>query len=222
MKRSVIETVLGAAVLVIAIFFLVFSYKTADVRRISGYDITASFTGTGGLAVGDDVRISGVKVGSVNDLVLNPKNYLAIVKMSIKSDVKLPDDTAAIISSDSLLGGRYLELQPGASDTFLKEGGKIQYTQAPQNLEELLGKFIFSMQGSKKDESGAGNAATPSAGAASGAAATGQPLLSDTSSDAKGGTDQKKADIGASAPAVLPSAASQPSFQSSGAAQAHP
>jgi phospholipid/cholesterol/gamma-HCH transport system substrate-binding protein len=161
MKRSVIETVLGAVVLVLAGFFLAFSYKTADVRKVSGYEITASFSGTGGLAVGNDVRISGVRIGSVTNLTLDQKNYLARVTMSIDPSVKLPDDTAAIISSDSLLGGRYLELQPGASDDMLKPGGKLQYTQAPQNLEELLGKFIFSMQGAKKDEQQTSSAPGP-------------------------------------------------------------
>ena len=153
MKRSVIETILGAGVLLLAIVFLVFSYKTADVRRVSGYNVTAAFTGTGGLAEGDDVRISGVKVGSVNKLALDPQKYLAIVTISVDPTTKLPDDTSAIISSDSLLGGRYLELQPGGSDKMMKDGDRIQYTQAPQNLEQLLGKFIFSM-GAKDDKSG--------------------------------------------------------------------
>ena len=67
-------------------------------------------------------------------------------------DYKLPLDTAALISSDSLLGGRYLALEPGADEDFIKPGGKVQYTQAPQNLEQLLGQFIFSMQDEKKSE----------------------------------------------------------------------
>ncbi len=151
MKRSVIETVLGAVVLFLAGFFLVFSYRTADIKKVSGYEITASFSGIGGLGIGDDVRISGVKVGSVADVSLDQKNYLAVVTMSIEPSIKLPDDTAAVIASESLLGGRYMELQPGASETMLEKGGQIQYTQSPQNLEQLLGKFIFSMQSEKKD-----------------------------------------------------------------------
>ena len=151
MKRSVIETVLGAVVLLLAGFFLAFAYKTADVKKISGYRITASFSGIGSLGIGDDVRISGVKIGSVAGLSLNPESYLAMVTMSIDPSIKLPDDTAAIIASESLLGGQYMELQPGASETYLKDGDQIQYTQAPQNLEQLLGKFIFSLQSDKKD-----------------------------------------------------------------------
>ncbi len=151
MKRNVIETVLGAVVLIVAVVFLGFSYSSASVGDVDGYAITADFSGTGGLSIGDDVQISGVKVGSVSKIQLRPEDYRARVTMEIKNDVKLPDDSAAFISSESLLGGKYMELQPGGSEDMLKEGGHIEYTQAPQNLEQLLGKFIFSMEGGKKD-----------------------------------------------------------------------
>jgi len=154
MKRSVIETVLGAIVLLLSAVFLFYSYKTANVKSVDGYEISADFSGIGGLSIGDDVQISGVKIGSVIDVTLDPETYLANVTMSIKKDVKLPDDTAAIISSESLLGGRYMSLEPGASETMLKAGGRVPYTQAPQNLEQLLGQFIFSMQ---NDDSDSGN-----------------------------------------------------------------
>lgn len=159
MKRNVIETVLGAVVLVVAIVFLGFSYSAANVGDVDGYAVTADFTGTGGLNVGDSVQISGVKVGSVSKIALKPEDYMARVTMEINDSVKLPDDTSAFISSESLLGGKYLELQPGGSEEMLGSGGHIEYTQAPQNLEQLLGKFIFSMD-SKKDEGASSDAAT--------------------------------------------------------------
>lgn len=146
MKRSTIETVLGAVVLFIAGFFLVFSYKTANVGAIDGYALTADFSETGGLSVGDNVVIGGVKIGSVTAVTLNPEDYQATVHMSIDPKIKIPDDTAAAISSASLLGGKYLSLEPGGSEEMLPPGGRIAFTQAPQNLEQLLGKFIFNMQ----------------------------------------------------------------------------
>lgn len=146
MKRSVIETVLGAVVLFIAGFFLVFSYKTANIQKVSGYEVTADFSGIGGLSIGDDVQISGVKVGSVTNVSLDPETYLAKVRMSILPGIELPEDTAALISSESLLGGKYLALEPGAAEEMIEPGGRVPYTQAPQNLEQLLGQFIFSMQ----------------------------------------------------------------------------
>lgn len=149
MKRSVIETVLGAVVLFVAGFFLVFSYNTANVKPVSGYTLTADFTTIGGLSVGDKVQISGVKVGSVADVKIDSETYLAKVFLSIDPDYKVPTDTAAVISSESLLGGRFLSLEPGAEEEYFEDGGHIQYTQAPQNLEQLLGQFIFSLQGAK-------------------------------------------------------------------------
>lgn len=159
MKRSVIETALGGLVILVAISFLAFSVNTAQVGKVSGYELNARFSGIGGLATGDDVLISGVKVGSIVAVTLDSETFLANVKMSIENNVKLPTDTAALISSESLLGGRYLALEPGAEEDMLKPGSTIEYTQAPQNLEQLLGQFIFSMQGDKDKQPPAGEPA---------------------------------------------------------------
>jgi len=147
MKRNVIETVLGAVVLGVAILFLAFSYSSADIGATDGYEIKARFSGIGGLGVGDKVVVSGVKVGNVSRIELDAETYLADVYLDIEEDKKFPEDTAAFISSESLLGGLYMQLEPGASDVMIEDGGVIEYTQAPQNLEQLLGQFIFSLQG---------------------------------------------------------------------------
>lgn len=152
MRRNIIETLLGAIVLVVAIVFVVYSYKQADVGAGSGgYQISANFSGIGGLKPGDDVQISGVKIGTVSNVSLNPETFLARVDMMVDESVKLPVDTAALISSESLLGGRYLALEPGADEELLSAGDVIEFTQAPQNLEQLLGQFIFSAT-QNKDE----------------------------------------------------------------------
>ena len=151
MSRSVIETVLGAIVLIGAFVFLVFSYSKGDAGEVTGYRISADFSGIGGLKVGDDVQISGVKIGQVAGIMLDPQSYLARVTMEVDNDVKLPDDSSATISSQSLLGGKYMSLEPGASEDMLADGGRIEFTQAPQNLEEILGKFIFSAADKKNN-----------------------------------------------------------------------
>ena len=161
MKRSAIETLLGAFVLAVAGFFLVFSYQTANVGSMNGYTVTADFSGIGGLKAGDDVLISGVKVGAVTSVELMKENFLARVYMDVDSGVQLPTDTVALISSESLLGGRYLALEPGADEQMLADGGHIQFTQAPQNLEQLLGQFIFSASDKNKDGAAAEEVPAP-------------------------------------------------------------
>lgn len=151
MKRNVVETLLGAFVLVVAISFFAFGYNKADVGTSEGYEVTANFSSIGGLRPGDDVQISGVKVGAVKNVELDSQTFLARVTLAIEDGINLPTDTAALISSESLLGGLYLSLEPGADEETLKAGDRIQYTQAPQNLEQLLGQFIFSMQDSKEE-----------------------------------------------------------------------
>lgn len=147
-----VETVFGAIVLIIAAVFLIYGYQVGGVSTPDGYEVTAEFSELGGLQTGDDIRIGGVKVGSVADVTLDRNTYLAVVHMSLGSDIELPTDTVALISSESLLGGKYMSLQPGAEEEMLKDGGRIQYTQAPQNLEELLGQFIFNAQNTNDPE----------------------------------------------------------------------
>jgi phospholipid/cholesterol/gamma-HCH transport system substrate-binding protein len=161
MSRSVIETVLGGLVLLGALVFLIFSYSKGDAGTVSGYQISANFSKIGGLKIGDPVQISGVKIGQVAAVALDPKTYLAKVTMEVEDDVKVPDDSAAIISSQGLLGGMYMGIEPGGSEVMLAAGGEIQFTQAPQNLEELLGKFIFSIKDKGETKSGSAPAAAP-------------------------------------------------------------
>lgn len=157
MHRNVIETVLGAVVLLVAGFFLVFAYSSADLHRVKGYELTAQFSNIGGLQNGADVRISGVKVGSVVGLSLDPTAYLAVVHLSVDPSIKLPHDTVALVASESLLGGKYLSLEPGGDTQMLPVGGRIEYTQSTPGFEQLLGQVIFSLQNIGKQQSGNGN-----------------------------------------------------------------
>jgi phospholipid/cholesterol/gamma-HCH transport system substrate-binding protein len=157
MRRNVIETVLGGVVLVAAGVFLAFAYKSADLRKVQGYEVTANFSSITGLQNGSDVRISGVKVGNVVGLSLDPKSYQAVVHLALDNTVKLPKDTAAVIASESLLGGKFLSLEPGGDPDIIKPNGRIEYTQSTPGLEQLLGQVIFSLQSmSKPADSAAG------------------------------------------------------------------
>jgi phospholipid/cholesterol/gamma-HCH transport system substrate-binding protein len=153
MSRNAIETIMGAVVLVIAALFLFFAYSTSQIRRTSGYEVTASFDRIDGIREGGDVRISGIKVGSIVSQTLDPKTYLAVVRMTIDPAVKLPTDTVAQIASSGLLGDKYLSLLPGGADETIPAGGRIQFTQPAISLENLIGQYIFSNQqcGASKD-----------------------------------------------------------------------
>lgn len=143
MRRSVFETVLGGVVLLVAAFFLVLAYNTTDLRPVSGYEVSARFNAIDGLAVGADVRIGGVKVGSVIDQYIDPELYQAVVRMSLRTDVRLPADSLATVSSTGILGSKYVKLEPGRSQTHLADGDRIEHTKDVISLEELIGRVIF-------------------------------------------------------------------------------
>lgn len=143
MKRSVIETVLGAVVLLVAAVFFYSAYSSSDIRPTVGYKIQAKFNAIDGLTVGSDARVGGVKVGTVTDLSIDQSTYQAVTTLMIESRIKLPDDTQAVISSDGLLGGKYVRLEPGKSEKRIPDGGELTNTKDVVSLEELLGKVIF-------------------------------------------------------------------------------
>jgi phospholipid/cholesterol/gamma-HCH transport system substrate-binding protein len=154
MRGNVIETVMGAVVIVVAALFLIFAYKTSQLREVPGYQVTADFSRVDGIHQGSDVRVSGIKIGSVLSETLDPKTYLATVRMSIEPSVKLPEDTVAEIISSGLLGDKYMSLAPGGSDKMIPPGGKITYTQSSVSLENLIGQMMFSAPGAKKPGEG--------------------------------------------------------------------
>ena len=143
MKRNPIETLLGAVVLLIAGMFLAFAYTTADIQAITGYSVTAKFLKVGGLETGSDVRISGIRVGTVTSQALDPATFQATVTMSISGALKLPQDSEAAIVSDGLLGGKYVSVIPGKAVQTLTDGGMIPKTRDFQSVEDLVGEIIF-------------------------------------------------------------------------------
>lgn len=143
MRRNMIESVMGGVVLCVAALFVFFAYRTAQIRALPGYELSAAFSKVGGLAVGSDVRISGVKVGRVVARTLDPATYEAKVVMRIDETVRVPEDSVASIASEGPLGGRYIGLAPGASATMLPDGGTIRETRAYRSLEDQVGEIIF-------------------------------------------------------------------------------
>jgi phospholipid/cholesterol/gamma-HCH transport system substrate-binding protein len=162
MGRNLIETLMGAVVLVVAGFFLWFAYSSTNVRPVRGYNVVAKFERVDGLGIGADVRLSGIKVGTVVDQKLEPNTYLAVVTLSLDATVRLPTDTVAQITSEGLLGSNFVSLVPGAEEKVIAPGGEVRFTQAPVNLVQMLGKFIFNSAESQSGQGGGG--AQPASG----------------------------------------------------------
>lgn len=165
MKRNLIETLMGAVVLIVAVFFVFTTYQNSGIKKDYGYQLSANFDKVDGITTGSDVRLGGIKIGTVIGAELDPKTYRARVRFGIRKDIQLPTDTTAEIVSDGLLGGKYVNIVPGAETDMLKDGGEIEYTQSSVNLEQLIGKIAFG-----GTDSSAKAAAKPDAQAAPAAA----------------------------------------------------
>lgn len=145
--RSWAEVLTGAVIVLVAAAFLVFAIGQSG-RSIAGgggITLSAKFDRIDGLTPGADVRIGGVKVGSVLDQRIDPQTYLAVLRLRVQDGLSVPEDSSAEITSESLLGGKYVALVPGGSDRMLKDGSEITITQSAVSLESLLGRFIFSV-----------------------------------------------------------------------------
>ena len=145
--RSLAEVATGAVILAVALLFLGYAVLNSGRGTVNGNGLrlTARFDRIDGLSNGADVRIAGVRVGTVTDARIDPQTFSAELTMRVDSGLRLPDDTSAEVTSEGLLGGRYVSLVPGGSDKVIADGGRITQTQGSVSLESLLGRFIFSV-----------------------------------------------------------------------------
>ncbi|WP_207102008.1 outer membrane lipid asymmetry maintenance protein MlaD [Paracoccus shandongensis] len=145
------ELLAGAAVLVAAAGFLAWGFG-GGLAPETGYEVRASFPDVDGIAVGTEVRLAGVKVGRVSDVQLNPDTYMADARLTIPADIALPADSAALIQSDGLLGGAYIQIQPGGSPENLAPGDEIEDVQGAVSLLALMMKFVDSQAQDEGDQ----------------------------------------------------------------------
>ena len=168
MKSRLAELITGAVVLAIAVIFLGYAVAHSGRSTGTGYPLNARFDRIDGLTIGADVRLAGVKIGTIDAARIDAQTFQAIVTISVRNDIKLPRDTSAEITSDGLLGGKFLSLVPGGDDKVLAPGGTIAITQSAVSLEQLLGKFIFSVSDMatslKQPAGGAAPATAPAPG----------------------------------------------------------
>jgi phospholipid/cholesterol/gamma-HCH transport system substrate-binding protein len=151
-----IETVIGSIIIVFCFLMMFAVYKkgffTSNIED-ECYILNASFERVDGINIGNDVMISGVKVGEVKSKKLDNSNYNALLEISVQQGLKLPIDTSAEIVSASLMGDKYISLVPGAETDLLKDGDTIEFTQSSISIEGLITKFVFGLDNSKDDTS---------------------------------------------------------------------
>jgi len=148
MKNNVLETMVGAAVVLIAAGFLTYLANASDFGRGGdGYNVIANFQSAEGLNVGTDVRMAGVKIGTVTSMDLDSTTYEAKTQMVITSDILIPDDSDVSITTEGLLGGSFVEVSPGGSEFMLAEGDEFMNVQSAVSLLNLLMKFASGSGG---------------------------------------------------------------------------
>lgn len=153
MRKKPVETIMGLVVLIIALLFLGFAYRVSDLQVVKGYTVSAEFLKVGGLSTGSDVRINGIKVGTVTAQELNNEDYTVKVVMSIASNVQLPKDSIATIVGDGLMGNKFVKIEPGKDKEYLQDGDKFAKTKDFKTLEDMIGEVIFMVTDSgNKDE----------------------------------------------------------------------
>ncbi|HEY4124470.1 MAG TPA: outer membrane lipid asymmetry maintenance protein MlaD [Rhizomicrobium sp.] len=152
MQNNTVETLIGAVVVIVAAVFLYFTYTATSSGSVSGYEIKARFAAVDGVNVGTDVRLHGIKVGSVSSLVLDPKSYMAVANLTIKSGIQIPEDSSAKITSSGILGSSYISISPGGSDTMMAANGELNDTQGAVDLMGLVGRYINGGSGSSSQK----------------------------------------------------------------------
>jgi phospholipid/cholesterol/gamma-HCH transport system substrate-binding protein len=143
MKDSLVETLIGAAVIAVALLFFGYAYTSTGSGAVTGYEVTAKFSRADGVNVGSDVRMSGIKIGTVSRMTLDPMTYNAVLTIALENSVQVPEDSSVRITSEGLLGNQYLSIEPGGSQDKIGPGGEIEYTQGSVDLMGLLGKAVF-------------------------------------------------------------------------------
>lgn len=166
-RQNIIEAIVGALVIAVAVAFVLFFYqRTTGNVGSSRYEIAALFPNATGVSVGTDVRVSGVKIGTVTSQSLDPQTFQARLGLAIDSRIKLPLDSSAVIASEGILGGNYISLSPGGETETLREGDEITDTQGSVDLMTLIGGFINQTGKDDGNKNGGAPAAAPEGPAA--------------------------------------------------------
>lgn len=156
LREHAAEALIGFLVVAVALWFAWFAWqRTGGGTAADAISVEAQFSSASGIKVGTDVRVAGIKIGSVTDLKLDPKTYMADVALALDPAVKVPADSSLAVTSEGLLGGSYLQFAPGGDTTPLKSGDTVVDTQGGLDLNSLIGQFINKSGGSAPGDTAA-------------------------------------------------------------------
>ena len=144
MKYSLIETLMGFGVILVAILFLFFGFSLEKNINSKNISVSAIFENVNGLSIGDKVKISGITVGKIRNFKLEKDEFEVMVELDVNKEINIPDDSTAKISSSSLFGGMFLEIVTGSSETFLKDKSVIYDTSTSLSFTDMIAKMIMS------------------------------------------------------------------------------
>jgi phospholipid/cholesterol/gamma-HCH transport system substrate-binding protein len=143
MKKFDLELTVGLFIIagIICLGYLSIKLGKMEVGGEKGYEVYALFSNTGGLKIGSSIEIAGVDVGRVKSVTLD--NYEARVVLILPKSLKIQEDAIASIKTKGLIGEKYIEITPGASEKLIRPGGRIRETEPAIDLEGLISKFVF-------------------------------------------------------------------------------
>lgn len=148
-QNNIAETVIGAIVVAVAVIFLAFTYLRTGSGSLTGYELNVKLPKVDGLDRGTDVRLGGIKIGTISDLTLDPKTYLVTVHLNIRDDIKIPADSSVLVTSSGFLGASYLSINPGGDDKMMAPGSFFENAQGSVDLMGLVGRFIGGDKGAQ-------------------------------------------------------------------------
>jgi phospholipid/cholesterol/gamma-HCH transport system substrate-binding protein len=153
MNNQMVETIIGAIVVVVAAVFLWFAYGQTEQAAGPGYTLSAQMDNATGIGAGTDVRIAGIKVGTVTSTELDPLTYTANIVFTVQNDVELPEDSSIRIAQEGLFGGSFVQIQVGGDfENLLADGDEIVHTQGSIDIIGLIQRAMFGGGNGNGDE----------------------------------------------------------------------
>jgi len=146
MKNNTLETLVGFVVLIVTVTFILFASNVSSGNNTitSGILISAEFSNVDGINVGSDVKVSGVKVGSVTKVELDRETFVSILTIKLRDDIGIPDDSVFKVSTSGLIGAKFINVKIGSSEDILKNGNRAEFTESSMDLEDLISRFLFN------------------------------------------------------------------------------